>query len=47
MPKHPLALSVVVLSSLLHASAAVAGEWPGWRGPRGDGHSDEPNAPTR
>src|SRR5437867_2952383 len=25
---------------------ARAGEWPGWRGPRGDGHSDEKNLPT-
>ena len=22
------------------------GDWPGWRGPRGDGHSDETNVPT-
>ena len=47
MLKHPLVSSVFLLSSLLFASAAVAGEWPGWRGPRGDGHSDEPNIPTR
>jgi len=25
----------------------TAGDWPGWRGPHGDGHSDEQNVPTR
>ena len=24
-----------------------AGDWPGWRGPKGDGHSDEKNVPTK
>jgi outer membrane protein assembly factor BamB len=37
----------VVLLLLLVASAARAADWPGWRGPRGDGHSDETNLPTR
>jgi outer membrane protein assembly factor BamB len=38
-----------LLLTLLLAAAptARAGEWPGWRGPHGDGHSDEPNIPTR
>src|SRR4051794_3950922 len=37
-----------ILSILLLASIPLrAGEWPGWRGPRGDGHSDETNIPTR
>jgi hypothetical protein len=29
----------------LLASAALAGDWPSWRGPRGDGTSDESNLP--
>lgn len=38
-----------LLFTLLFAATpmAVAGEWPGWRGPHGDGHSDEANVPTR
>jgi outer membrane protein assembly factor BamB len=32
---------------LIATRAAVAGEWPGWRGPTGEGHSDEQNVPTR
>jgi outer membrane protein assembly factor BamB len=36
---------VLALTSI--CAPALAGEWPGWRGPRGDGHSDEPNIPTR
>src|SRR5262245_41457703 len=32
---------------LLVAPAVRAGEWPGWRGPRGDGVSDEKNIPVR
>jgi len=28
------------------ASRAAAENWPGWRGPRGDGLSDEPRVPT-
>src|SRR5919201_336252 len=35
------------LALLLTAAGALAGEWPRWRGPRGDGHSDETNVPTR
>ena len=27
----------IVMVGLLGASVAAAGEWPGWRGPRGDG----------
>jgi len=34
----------VVQSSVLIASAS---DWPGWRGPRGDGVSDERDAPSR
>ena len=29
------------------ASSAQAENWPGWRGPRGDGSSDEKNVPTK
>lgn len=29
------------------AGPAAAEHWPGWRGPRGDGTSDETNVPTR
>lgn len=34
------------LCLLLTASAAAAGEWPGWRGPRGDGSADDASAPV-
>jgi outer membrane protein assembly factor BamB len=37
-----LALAFVVLGS-----AALAGEWPSWRGPHGDGTSDETGLPLR
>ena len=46
-PKEPLtrvcSLLVCALAGL--ATPAAAGEWPQWRGTRGDGHADEPNAP--
>ncbi len=29
------------------AASATAGDWTGWRGPRGDGTCDEPDAPER
>jgi hypothetical protein len=31
----------------LLAGVSRAGEWPGWRGPRGDGTSTEPNLPIK
>ena len=37
-------LAVVIV---LSASFADAEDWPGWRGPRGDGHSAETNAPIK
>lgn len=42
-----LTRSIVLLALILPAGRATAGEWPGWRGPRGDGHSDESTLPTR
>lgn len=35
------------MASLLLARSAAAENWPCWRGPRGDGTSDEQNIPTR
>src|SRR5262249_8553494 len=32
---------------LLFTSSVQASDWPGWRGPRGDGTSDETNVPIR
>jgi outer membrane protein assembly factor BamB len=32
---------------LVLAASAPAGDWPGWRGPRGDGTSDETHLPLR
>jgi hypothetical protein len=36
---------VLVVAAL--ATPALAQEWPGWRGPKGDGTSDEPRFPLR
>lgn len=36
----------VVCLALVFAAAAKAENWPGWRGPRGDGSSLEPTVPT-
>jgi outer membrane protein assembly factor BamB len=36
-----------LLFALVPCLPLRAGEWPGWRGPKGDGHSDETNIPTR
>lgn len=35
------------LVALLLGTPALAGEWPGWRGANGDGHSQESSVPTR
>src|SRR5678815_850659 len=32
---------------LLPCAFARGAEWPGWRGPKGDGHSEEKNVPTK
>ncbi len=32
---------------LISSSVALAGDWPGWRGPHGDGTSDETGLPLR
>jgi outer membrane protein assembly factor BamB len=42
-----LPLCVAILAILLLPSQAAAENWPGWRGPRGDGTSREPGAPLR
>jgi outer membrane protein assembly factor BamB len=39
-----ICLGVLVLAL---AGAARAGDWPGWRGPRGDGVSDEKDTPIK
>lgn len=40
-------LTASIVMSLSLAAAAVAEDWPGWRGPRGDGSSLEKNVPIR
>jgi outer membrane protein assembly factor BamB len=50
MPFAPLARTcpiLAVLASLLPFTFAQAENWPGWRGPRGDGTSLEKNVPVR
>jgi outer membrane protein assembly factor BamB len=36
-----------VAALIVSASAARAGDWPGWRGPHGDGTSDEKSVPVK
>src|SRR5438105_2710929 len=36
-----------VLIGLAVAGAAGGADWPGWRGPRGDGHSPDEHFPTQ
>lgn len=43
----PWRFSFVVSMLLLMSYSAFAEEWPGWRGPRGDGISGEKNIPVR
>src|SRR5215212_6842254 len=38
---------LILLALLLACPVTRAGEWPGWRGPKGDGHSDETSVPTK
>jgi len=38
--------AAIGMATLLFAPATRAENWPGWRGPRGDGSSNEKNAPT-
>jgi outer membrane protein assembly factor BamB len=40
-PRAPLAACAVLLVS----AVCLAGDWPGWRGPTGQGHSDEKDLP--
>src|SRR4051794_32889770 len=37
----------IACTFLILISAAVAADWPQWRGPRGDGTSEETKFPTR
>jgi outer membrane protein assembly factor BamB len=41
------AFARVLVLLILFAGPASAGEWPGWRGPHGDGTADEASAPER
>src|SRR5688572_32731646 len=43
MRRAALAIVFVLLTA---AATARAGDWPGWRGPNGDGRSEEANLPT-
>jgi outer membrane protein assembly factor BamB len=46
--KHFFIISTLIAYFLFAATyAALAEDWPGWRGPRGDGTSLEKNIPTR
>ena len=36
-----------LIASFLFTTAAAAEDWPGWRGPRGDGTSRETNVPVK
>src|SRR5262245_3041478 len=49
--RHLLACSLCIFLSLTFLSASAAEpkaeNWPGWRGPRGDGTSLEPHVPTK
>lgn len=45
--RRAICLSAVLVCSMLWAAAAARAEnWPGWRGPRGDGTSHEQNIPV-
>lgn len=43
----PRPLLLTALLACLIASSTQAENWPGWRGPRGDGTSSEQNVPLR
>ena len=46
--RHAMPCSMAVMCLSIICSAAAQGEnWPGWRGPRGDGTSSETNVPVR
>ena len=38
-------LAALIAGLMLAATAARAGDWPGWRGPTGQGYTDEKNLP--
>jgi outer membrane protein assembly factor BamB len=39
--------SLIALTLIVSIGTATAGDWPGWRGPHGDGTSDESGLPLR
>ncbi|MBL7134008.1 MAG: PQQ-binding-like beta-propeller repeat protein [Phycisphaerae bacterium] len=41
------AIFLIGMSAVVFAGAALADQWPAWRGPRGDGTSEEKNIPVR
>src|SRR5688572_25912143 len=40
-------VALVALANASRAGGAAVADWPGWRGPHGDGRSDEAKLPTR
>ena len=46
-PPFLLTIALVITASVLTASVCIAENWPGWRGPRGDGSSTETSVPVR
>ena len=46
-PAAPVARLCGVVTGLLLATAAAAGDWPGWRGPTRNGVTDDRGAPVR
>lgn len=48
MHRHLPFPTLLAIYSVVYATAGYAAEnWPGWRGPRGDGTSREVNVPLR
>lgn len=45
--KRPGVAILVLLAALASWTSAASVDWPAWRGPHGDGQSDEASAPTR
>ncbi len=45
--RRPLLPVLAVILAILATSAALAGDWPAWRGPQGTGVADEKNVPLQ